>query len=362
MRGLRRSDKRIAAGLILAAVALSGSVRAADERVAAGGLVNVEGWKTTPSEEFPGRNGGEPGTNGSLYGWFAADLGAGFNLFAQGYIEGGKAADNVTSGPDLDQAYVRYSYTGRTRLVIEAGQITFPMGNFSRRYLPNVNPLIGEPIGYNVKNPLGARVTGWAGMFDYTVAAVDRPWSYGADLPDSGKILRPALEFGVTPTIGLRLGIYGTHGPYIENEPEVDQTVAGFDVRFSRGYFVLNGDFSWSRYEVPGGVAPVHGHDFWVETVYTFSPRVFGALRVESTDEPYPEFEDGEWNAPVPQLFDYEVGIGVRIVPGLQFKVSGRKAHWTVDADEAADYPDSYAFAAQLSYAFDVDSWFRRRD
>ncbi len=362
MRRRPRADLPFATWALGAALTLAPAAAAGEERVAAGGLGDLEGWATDSQSEFPGRGEGDPSGSARLRAWLAADLGASFELYAQGRIEGGRASVASTTGPELEQGYLRYSFGGSSRFVLEAGRIVSPIGNFPRRYFSSVNPLIGAPVGYTSGNPDGVRLSGWAGLFDFTVAAVDRPWTYGADVPAPGRAFRPAVAFGVTPTTGLRLGVYGTHGPYIDGIDDAHQTVAGFDLHFSRGYFVLNGDASRSRYEIPEGAESVDGRTIWLEPVYTVHPRVFLAARIESSDLVYVDMEDGEWEAERLRLFDVEAGVGVRILPSLLAKITYRRTHWTIDdAALREEYPDGYALAGQVSYTFDIDGWFRKR-
>jgi hypothetical protein len=49
-------------------------------------------------------------------------------------------------------------------------------------------------------------------------------------------------------------------------------------------------------------------------------------------------------------------------LPQLTLKVSCRTSHWTVDEDLRSESRDGYAFAAQLSYGFDIDAGVRRRN
>ena len=57
---------------------------------------------------------------------------------------------------------------------------------------------------------------------------------------------------------------------------------------------------------------------------------------------------------------DAEAGLGWHLAPGAILKVSYRRDQWIVDEARKDMFPEGYALAAQLSYTFDVVSWFER--
>jgi len=368
----RRFVRRLASLLLAAGfLVLAGPPARAAERALLQGLFDAELWKTDDGSVLLSRNEGDPAAQGRLRVWAAGDFGAGFEGFALEEIEGGKAEEEHGPTYELEQAYLRYSFRAPRRLVIEAGRLPAPIGNFSRRYFSSVNPLIGGPDGYQVSYPTGFQITGGAGRFDYRVAGVDLPLTNENYVPAAGRALRPALAFGLTPTIGLRLGAYYTRGPYLNDKVSLPpgagwkdfaQEIAGFDLQFSRGYFELNGDFNRSSYEVPGQARMSRGAAWFVEPKYTFSPRFFAALRVEENDYAYiAPAGGGVWFAGTVRFYDVEAGVGYRIGPGTVLKLSYRADRWQVADSLKPILPDGYAVAAQLSHTFDVGSWFKPR-
>lgn len=341
----------------------------AEEKVRIEGLFDAEYWNTDGDSYDIGVNEDVPAALGRLRLSALGEFFPGLQGFARGEAEGGEATYDGETQVYLEQAFVRYSFQ-RYPVMIDAGKIVNPIGNFSRRYLSSDNPLIGGQLNFLVTYPVGITVSGRNGMFDYMVAVLDSPMVNDTwVVPESSAAPRPAVAAGLTPFVGTRIGVFGTMGPYLGKDSEdflaadeswkdFDQTVYGLDVRFSRGYFELNGELSWSFYDVPAGLGEVDGVGWYIEPKFTFTPRLFAALRYEWSDWPYIEFDDPAfptWYAGTVKAAYFEVALGYRIANGLIAKTAYRQAH-----DFGEDYPDARSIAAQLSYAFDVGSWFRR--
>jgi hypothetical protein len=343
-----------------------------DEHVLVGGLFDAEFWKTDGGSRLLSRNDGDAAPGGRLRLWAASEFRPRLQGFVRGEAYGGRADTEYRAETELEQAFVRYTFAEPRRLVIEAGRLVSPIGNFSRRYLSSVNPLVGSPDGYSLEYPLGLQATGQAGRFDYRAALVDRPFVNTAYVPPTGRALRPALAAGLTPLVGTRLGVYATFGPYLgprvesmlspgERWNDFDQLVYGLDVQYSRGYFELNGDYARSSYQAPGGASDVHGFTYFIEPKYTWSPRLFTALRLERNDYPYiAPMAPGVWLATTTDFYDAEAAAGVRLGPGAVLKVAYRRDLWRVDDTLKSFFPDGYALSAQLSYSFNVNTWLER--
>lgn len=359
--------------LSLACLLLAVPAGAAGKRVMVGGLLDAEFWETDDGSRLLSRNEGEPAHAGRLRLWAAAEFLPGLQGFALGEIEGGPASDEEETEVELEQAFVRWTLGTRSHLRMEAGKVVAPLGNFSRRYLSSVNPLIGSPDSYSVSYPLGVQVIGRAAALDCSVSVLDRPFVNEDYVPElESSALRPAVTLGLTPVVGLRLGVYGTRGPYLGEEigpllpagaawDDYDQSIGGFDLQFSRGHFELNGDFARSSYEAPGLTRSLRGTAWFVEPKYTFSPRWFGALRYEVNDYPYIQpISPGVWITTTAKLSDLEAGVGYRITHDVLLKVAYRADRWDVAASQKAFFPDGRSIAAQLSWTFDLLSWFDR--
>ena len=343
-----------------------------DERVLVGGLLDAEFWKTDDGSRLLSRNEGEAAPAARLRLWAASEFLPRLQGFVLGEVESGKASDAGETEQELEQAYLRYSFRPPLRLIVEAGQIVTPIGNFSRRYLSSVNPLIGSPDNYSLSYPLGLNVRGQASRLDFSVALLDRPFINEHYTPEPGRALRPALALGVTPVVGTRLGAYATRGPYLGPEvtpmlltgddwKDFRQAVYGIDAQFSRGYFELNADVARSSYEVPGVARSVRGLAYFIEPKYTWSPRFFTALRLERNDYPFVmPLAPGVWLGTTADFYDVEAGAGYRLGPGAILKIAYRRDRWSVDPSKKSFFPDGYSISAQLSYRFDVNTWFER--
>ena len=366
------------AACLMAAIALAPAPARAEDRFMIQGLFDGEYWKTDSGSRLLSKNEGDAAGAGDLRLWAAGDLAPGLQGYALGRAYSGTAwpedevQDQGGVETTLEQLFLRYSFQSKARLQIEAGQMAMPAGDFVTRYFSSVNPLIGAPDSYSVNYPKGLKVTGWAGLFDYRVAAVDLPMANAEYIPpEPGEAWRPLAGAGITPMQGLRFGAYYTRGPYLGPDSEAgipagsdwkdfDQAVAGLEFQFSRGHFELHGDFATSSYEVPTLVKSARGRAWYVEPKYTFSPRFFGALRLEQNEYPWIRHFPFGWIAPEATLEDIEAGVGWRVTPDLLVKASYRKDRWIVPEGQEDMFPAGYAVAAQLSYTFDVVSWFER--
>lgn len=367
-RGARRRGPRpTRVGLIVGLLAAAHPAAAA-ERFLIQGLIDAESWKTDDGSRLLSRNEGEPAANGALRLWAAADLLPGLQAFVLGRVEGGSASEADGYDSAFEQALLRYVATTRLPLIVEAGRMVTPVGEFSRRYLSSVNPLIGQPDTYHVSYPTGLAVSGSVSGVDYRVAVVDRPVANERYVPEGGAAFRPALTVGLTPFVGLRTAAYATWGPYLSDEVPIppgvdwkdfDQRVIGVEFRYSRGHFDLHADTSWSEYEVPNQSDASRGWAIYVEPRIVLTPRLFAALRLEYND--YARIvptSETVWVAQSAALYDIEVGLGYRLAPGLILKASYRRDSWQVPEARRRFLPDGYAVAAQLSYTFDVADWF----
>jgi hypothetical protein len=331
------------------------------------GLADAEFWDTGEEPEYLARNGGEAAGLGRLRLWAVGSFAEGLQGFALARAEGGDASAGY-SGVTLEQAYLRYSPKGVRRLVVQAGRIYLPYGNFSRRYLSTVNPLIGSPALYQLSYPLGIQVNGAAARWDYMAAVLDQPLTrqdYGSDYRSTP---RPAVASGVTLVTGLRLGAYATRGPYLsriaelwlppgKNLEDYHESVLGGDLEYSVGHFELNGEVTQTRLEVPAA-GNVRGRVWYFEPKYTFSPRWYGAFRWERGESPLALWQFGSvWDAGAQSIRGLEAGVGFRLGPDLLLKTSFRSERLR---NPGAEESRGTALALQLSYRFDVNSWFER--
>ena len=248
-------------GLILAALfpmPYAAGPAICEERLLVQGLADAEIWNTSGQSGMLSRNEGEAATLGRLRIWAAGDFMEGLQGFALGRVAGGRAAQEDSTGVTLEQAYLRYSLAAPKRLVLQAGRLPVPYGNFSRRYFSSSNPLIGDPALYQISYPLGVQISGALSRFDFTAALLDGPMTRQEydSAPESSP--RPALAAGITPATGFRIGAYFTKGEYLDeigktwllpgdDLGDFHEKVLELDIQFSRAHFELNGELTQAR-------------------------------------------------------------------------------------------------------------------
>ena len=95
-----------------------------------------------------------------------------------------------------------------------------------------------------------------------------------------------------------------------------------------------------------------------MEPKYTFTPRWYAALRWERGDLAEAHWVWATTWAPEQiRINDLEAGLGCRILPGFLVKASYRTE---MGKRSTGPDPEGHALALQLSYSFDVNSWFQR--
>jgi len=215
-------------------------------------------------------------------------------------------------------------------------------------------------------------VAGASGWLDYRAALLDSPeinYGYSETKPDSA--FRPALGFGVTPFTGLRLGFTYTKGPYLDRDQftylpqgitwrDFDQQILGFDFQFSRGYLELYGRWVASSYDVPYYRKSTDQTAYYLELKYTWTPRFYGALRIEKNQAPVTGYDSNQ--SPLVRIGkfrDLEVGMGYRYSPNTLIKVSFRVDDWHGEKSSTFNFRNGHSLALQLSHQFNVGSWFR---
>jgi len=327
------------------------------------GNVDAELWDTDMSSNLLSRNSGRPSTLGRLTLWGAVEPHSRLVLYALVESELGTAVD--AAHHDLEQAALRY--TPSSRLAVEAGKITMPLGGFAGRRFSWRNPLIGRPDAYPVLYPYGLTISGVASVIDYRAAVVSLPVVHEEYTPEPTPAARPVLGLGVTPVTGVRLGAGYTWGPYLSSRHSTtqldgrkwssfEQRVGLVDLAASYGYFELFAEAGVSEFDVPRTPEPVTGFAYFVEGKYTFTPRFFIAGRLERNDYPFispvsPTF----WVARKTDFHNEELGLGYRFGANTLLKASYRQDLWHVDAGNAAFVrPGGRAVAFQISQRFDI--------
>jgi hypothetical protein len=339
------------------------------------GIADGEGWLTDNSSNLLTRNGGHLAGLLRLDLWGAAEPVRGLVLYGEGKVESGPSvADHSTTTTFYgNQLGVRYATT--PAFVIDVGKMTPVIGTFAPRHFSTRNPLIGTPDGYTLQYPIGAKVSGRVGIFDYRAAMVSLPTTHIGYQPEPSPRLRPAVGGGVTPIVGLRLGGSFTVGSYLNRDDSLSlpagtswsdfhQRVAAFDASYSVGYLETHVEAARATYDIPVR-ASITGFTYYGELKYTFTPRFFLAGRAERNNYPFIRAATtvgGSYAGRLTDFVDGEFGGGYRITATQLLKVSVRGDRWWVRPGGGFRGQGGHAIAIQLSQAFDLTDLIDRRE
>jgi hypothetical protein len=327
------------------------------------GVLDAEVWKTDSLSSLLARNGGRPGAMGRIGLWAAAEPWRDVVVFGQLSAETGPGRHEEGSELYVTQYGTRWSPSDA--FVLEAGRMMHVVGTFSSRWLSFRNPLIGMPDGYSLVYPFGLKISGTASVFDWRAAVLSKPLTHEDYTVEPSHAPRPAVGVGITPFTGVRLGASATVGPYLNHElaptllagqswRSYRQRLVAAALQLSRGYFEGFAEVARGSYDVPGGAA-LSGITWYVETKYTFTPRVYAAVRVERNDYPFiMPFDANNWIANNSDFTDAEAGMGLRLAASTLLKLSVRADHWVPNPNPFAPQTSGRALAMQVSRTFDV--------
>lgn len=308
--------------------------------------------------------------------------------------------------------YVRVRpFTGHA-FDIQAGRIPPVFGAFGRRAYSysNDNPLIGYPLAYqyltslrpdaipgSADDLLAMRARGWRASYPVgatqpaegvPLVSADR-WDTGIEANGSsshvdaagavtvGTLSNPRVvddndglqysgRVAWKPATGVTIGVSGARGAFLSgalaqryatvlgSHSYLQETV-GLDAEYSKGYWIIRGEAIGTRWSLPalGSPAitnPLGATSGFVETRYQFSPRWYGAARIDrltfSRVQGRTLFggQATPWDVPVTRL---EAGAGFF----LQRNVTLRgviQANWR----DGGRVHDATFLSGQLSYWF----------
>jgi hypothetical protein len=212
---------------------------------------------------------------------------------------------------EIYQAAVQYERSGAISTRIDAGYIVSPIGSGMMDTRPGVNPTIAPHLSYlqsmPVFDPRAPRINAIAGTYplggqltlsttrwDARVALVSsaptRSYVLNADAnPKSAPVV--VAGGGVTPTIGLRLGVAIAAGTYATRDELTIPRDDGLEFRmfnvegeYAFGYTKLSGEFTTSQLDTTTGSE--HARAWFVQGMHTLTPRWFVAARQEGVSAP----------------------------------------------------------------------------
>jgi hypothetical protein len=357
--------KRVAIGLILLAAPVA--TARAQGGLLLQGLIDLEGWATDSNSNLLTRNFGRPGALVRAQLWGAIEPIRGVFLYAQGEIEGGNArqfGDRYTE-KEIDQVGLRWVHS--PSFVLNAGKLLYPVGTFASRVFSTRNPLIGVPDGYSAVYPIGLMASGERRHFDYRAGVVSLPLAHEGYQPTPDPAPRPVVGLGFTPFTGLRFGVSGGSGPYLnksftsaqlggKNWRSYHQDLLAGDIEYGIEHADLRAEFAVVRYGIPNATKKSTGQTGYLEGRYTVTPRLFVAARAELNYYPFIRpIGPTAWTARRTDFRDWETGIGFRVNESLLVKAGYRGDDWTITPSNAAFIrPGGKAVAMQISQSFDV--------
>ena len=246
----------------------------------------------------------------------------------------------------LYQAAVRYEHQGRVATRVEAGLIDSAVGLGMADSSPGTNPTISPHLSYFTPMlpfdtggprvsaiastyPAGTRVTLSTNVWDVRGAVVSsNPTRIDLVGGTANPRPTPVIEggAGITPTIGLRLGLSFAHGAYLTSSElrppphtgDRQMTMAGVEGEYAVGYTKISGELLRDAFETTGDSAIAY--EWFVEGMQTLSPRWFAAARHEGTSAPVRG--TGAFYQSQPTLKIVEATAGYRVTPDVTLRAS----------------------------------------
>ncbi len=289
---------------------------------------------------------------------------------------------------------------------VEAGLIPWPIGDWAPRSTSDKNPLIGFPLMYQYHTSLrqdiipptaddllsqageGEEGVNYGAGNDYSGMPIvyDQWWDFGAVLLGSARPFEYSIGFvngspgfpspgedhtpgksllgrvGLAPMPGLRFGVSGSYGPYLNEESvksslptgtdagDFNQILGMADFEYSIGHADFHAEGFMNTWETPTvGDLKVHGG--YAELKYALPAGFFVAGRYNIMR--FSDVKDStgaslSWDSDVDRL---EVGGGYRLSKGVTAKAV-YQLNTLTPPDPAAESEDLDVVAGQLSIAF----------
>jgi hypothetical protein len=178
---------------------------------------------------------------------------------------------------------------------IRAGQLSSAVGAFNLRYDDAENPLIDVPILYGYYGKIstagvaGVETDVTLGKWDARAQFVNSSLMNPRSILDRDQYGNWAGGAGYTIVQGLRVGVSGARGPYLDrqwayffpgeaNPNQLPGSSVGTDVQFARGHWNMEGEWNWM-------LMPYHAIPFfrregaYLEAKRVLSPRWYAAVR-----------------------------------------------------------------------------------
>ncbi|MBX7151290.1 hypothetical protein K1X84_06585 [bacterium] len=284
----------------------------------------------------------------------------------------------------LQGAFVTIFNLPNEKINLMIGKIPNLFGNFSKREFSDVNPLIGQPLMrqyrttldwertwdnreqlilkkrrsefkgqlplnvlrgatptvYDARWDFGIELFGNASIFDYQLGVTDGSISNPEAGPENdGKQFLGRL--GINPVTGLNIGFSAAMNPYLSKPKtledkqrlleagkgagEYKQRAFGADLEASYKYFVVFGEFVYSKWDAEVTEGELTNRSFYIDAKYKMHPRFYIAGRYDRMD--FSKIENPATGRK--ETWDYNVqrvegGFGFRITTDATVKVVGQ--------------------------------------
>ena len=293
-----------------------------------------------------------------------ARLGHGWQAYIRPWFRLARPTTPTGTPPPWDaqiyQASLRYERTGPVSTRVDLGYMPSPVGLGVFDANPWQNPTVaGHSSYFTPMLPFdtgGARVPAIAST--YPLAGVltvsGGHWDARAALANSSPVrisiagvttnprATPVFEAGagVTPIIGLRLGLSFAHGAYLTDSELVpaalrgdrDLTLVGFEGEYAVRHTKITAEVIHDTFTSP--TANTDATTWFIQATQTLTPRWFVAGRHEGTASPV--LGSGQPFAPQPHMLANELTAGFRINHDVTIKASyyARQPYGRVDWDQ----------------------------
>jgi hypothetical protein len=195
------------------------------------------------------------------------------------------------------QGTLNYSLiSDKGSVLVRAGQMPTAFGSFPLRYDDSENPLVDIPIEYgyyyapvSILGVAGAQVDATRGRWDARVQFANSSPANPRSLFDSDQYGNWAGGAGYTIRQGLRVGVSGYRGPYLDRKypyyfpgeakpSELPAYATGIDASWIRGHTSAQGEFQ--KFVMPYKIIPTFREPAgYGEVRQVLSPRWFVAAR-----------------------------------------------------------------------------------
>jgi hypothetical protein len=261
---------------------------------------------------------------------------------------------------EIYQAALQYERPGRVATRVDAGYIASPVGIGMMDTRPGVNPTILPHLSYvtpmpsfdpgaprvqpiAASYPLGAQVTASTLTWDARAGVLSAPTNrvFVLNAPTPNPVARPFIVAGggVTPRVGLRLGLSYGAGEYATRDELAVPSRNGRSLRmvsvegdYAFGYSRLTGEVTRDRLET--AAAGETAYAWFIQGTQTLTPRWFAAARQEGTSAP--PLHTPTSAGPRSTFHVSESTLGYRLSPDLAVRGSfiARKAFTRTDWDQ----------------------------